>query len=130
MTRCQRCTAGCVTIADEQPYGEEFSADGVFVKQMVIPKAGTIVPQHSHTYDHLSVLAVGTVEVWRDGVRVGEYTAPAGIVIPAHTKHLFVSLTDGAQIMCVHNTARTGAIEVAQENNIFAGDMLMQHDVT
>ena len=44
--------------AEQQPYGVEIKmADGIFVKQMVLSRAGTMVPQHAHDYDHLSMLA-------------------------------------------------------------------------
>ena len=59
-----------------------------------IPKAGTYVPQHSHTYDHLSLLASGAMRAWCDGVHLGDFHAPAEIRIVAHAKHIFMALAD------------------------------------
>lgn len=107
----------CAVRAECQPYGNEFTgADGVFFKEMRIAKAGTLVPQHSHAYDHTSYLVTGAVEV--DGKR---YDAPAPIYIPAHQMHTFLSLVDHTFVLCVHNVSRTGSVEIAQENNPFGG---------
>lgn len=43
----------------------EFSIqDGIFIKQMFMERAGIMVPQHSHSYAHSSMLAAGSVRVW------------------------------------------------------------------
>lgn len=110
----------CLTcaVSDQcQPFGNEFTgADGVFFKEMRVRKAGTLIPQHSHTYDHTSYLVTGAVEV--DGVR---YDAPAPIYIPAHQKHMFLTLTDDTFVLCVHNVSRTGSVEIAAVHNPFGG---------
>ncbi|MEJ8813384.1 hypothetical protein WKW77_20015 [Variovorax ureilyticus] len=54
---------------------------GVYSKETRIP-AGMIVVQHKHEYDHLSILASGTVELLVDGVR-SELTGPACLTIKA-----------------------------------------------
>ena len=102
-------------IKDEcQPYGAEYeAADGVWIKEMCIPKAGTIVPQHSHAYDHTSYLAKGSVEV--EG---HTYHAPFPIYIKAGVMHTFLSLQDDTLVLCIHNVSRTGAVQVAAENSI------------
>ena len=83
---------------------EFFMNDGVFIMQHVFPKAGDTAPQHSHEYDHTSMLATGSLTVWCDGELVGDYIAPTGINILAGTKHLFKALEDNTTIYCVHNT--------------------------
>lgn len=103
----------------EQPTQVDMTmADGVFVKQIVIPRAGTYVPQHSHTYDHTSMLALGSMRVWQDGVLLGDYTAPKALLIPAHTKHTFLALTDGTMVYCIHNVSRTGVMEIQEEHSL------------
>lgn len=109
----------CLKLADEQPHGVEISiADDVFVKQMVIAKTGTLVPQHTHTWDHLSMLAIGKVRVWKDGKYDGDYTAPMAIMIKAGVAHKFLSLVDNTIIYCIHNIAHSGSIDVLKENEI------------
>ena len=105
--------------ADEQPPVVEIKmADGIFIKQMAIAKAGTVIPQHSHVYDHTSMVAVGSVSVWCDGHHLGDYRAPTGILIPAHRKHLFVALEDGTVVYCIHRIDRTGEVEIAEEHHL------------
>lgn len=106
----------------QQPYGITYrSTDGFMVKEMHIPRAETIVPQHSHTYSHLSMLAVGKVKAWKDDEYLGEFTAPAAIEIPAGTKHRFQSLVDDTIIYCIHNLHGYDGISVLDENNIVGG---------
>jgi quercetin dioxygenase-like cupin family protein len=105
--------------AAEQPYGVEIRmADGIFIKQITVPKAMTLVPQHSHTYDHTSMIAVGSFRVWKNGELLGDVTAPTGLMIEAGAKHAFLSLTDGATIYCIHNISRTGEMEIQEEHQI------------
>ena len=86
-----------------QPSSVEIKiVDDIFIKSMEIARAGTFVPQHSHTYDHVSMLAVGSVRVWADDELLGDYHAPAGILIKSHTMHRFLSLVDNTLIYCIH----------------------------
>jgi hypothetical protein len=102
-----------------QPISIEIKmADGVFVKSMMCPRAGTIVPQHAHRYDHLSMLARGAVRVWKDGKMVGVFTAPAGIPIPANSMHTFHTLEPDTLIYCIHNVSRTDDVDIAAENSL------------
>ena len=121
MRPCNNCSAGCLSElpAHLQPYGMEIeSADGVFIKEMRIPQAGTYVPQHSHEYDHTSLLTSGVVCVWKDGVFDQEYRAPAAIYIKAHVKHTFKSMMDKTVIYCIHNILRSGKIDIAEEHRL------------
>lgn len=91
--------------AERQPLGEVHLYGGVFVKSMVTPDAGTVIPQHSHKYDHLSYLAAGAVEVWTDGEAMGVFEAPSAIRIPAGAKHTFKTLHPWTLILCIHSVA-------------------------
>lgn len=107
---------GCAVRAQCQPYGEEYmAADGVFVKEMRIPKADTLVPQHSHAYDHTSYVARGEVDVYCDGQPVRHVKAPAPVFVPAGTLHTFRSRVDDTLVLCIHNASRTGRVEIKQE---------------
>lgn len=108
-------------VEDQPPVVDIKMADGVFIKQMLIKKAGTFVPQHSHTYDHTSMLAVGAARVWEDGKLVGDFIAPAGLLIKAHTKHTFQALVDGTIVYCIHNVSRTGIVDVDEEHQLVKG---------
>ena len=122
MKPCDTCDAArdgrCYAIAERQPVVHEFSADGVWAAHITVSDAGTILPQHAHTFDHLTILASGSVRVSRSDAESIEYTAPAGILIPAGVKHLFETLTPDVVLACIHNTARTGRVEISEEHRI------------
>ena len=105
-----------------QPDTIEFhSVDGVFIKSMGLPKAGIVVPQHSHVYAHLSMLARGSVRVWCDDELLGDFIAPRGIHIKAGAKHTFVSLEPDTLIYCIHNVSRTGEVEILERHELPRG---------
>ena len=107
---------------EKQPYGVEIHmADGIFIKQMTVEKAYTIIPQHSHTYDHTSMIAKGSFRAWKNNVLLGDFTAPTGLLIEAGNKHLFQSLEDHSVIYCIHNVERTGKVEIMDEHTIIDG---------
>ena len=122
---CTTCDAAqngrCYVAAGRQPIVTHRRADGVEVVQIEIPDAGTLTPQHSHAYEHMTFLARGTVRVSRDGAEPREYRAPDAITIPARAKHLFETLTPSVLLLCIHNTARAGVIEVVEEHQIVGG---------
>lgn len=107
--------------AAEQPITTDIKiADEVFMKTMRVAKAGTIIPQHAHTYAHVSVLVRGAVRVFRtDNCQHANFEAPAGITIPANVKHLFTTLVDDTIVLCVHDVAESdGEVSIAEEHHI------------
>lgn len=114
MTECNGDCTPCV-----QPYGREIlGADGLFIKQMIIEKRGTMVPQHSHKYDHTTLVAVGAVEVWQEDSCLGTKIAPDSVFIPAGVKHTFVSLADNSILYCIHHLHETEYPEVLEEHQL------------
>jgi mannose-6-phosphate isomerase-like protein (cupin superfamily) len=85
-----------------------FSA-GVYAKETRIP-AGYVLVQHAHKYDHLSILASGSVEMVVDGVK-SVVEAPACLTIAAGKHHGIKSLTDVVWY-CVHATDCTDEDEI------------------
>jgi len=83
---------------------------GIFFKVYRIPDADTLIPQHSHEWDHLTAILQGLVRVWRDDEWVGDFLAPATVRIPAGCKHKFLTLTPGAVIACVHRDDTAEAV--------------------
>ncbi len=94
--------------------------DGIMTKVIELKVAGTIVPQHSHKYDHSTVLASGSVRGWKDGEIIGDFVAPVPIFIEAGKQHTFMSLEPNTVILCIHRIDRTGEIEFSEND----------HDVT
>lgn len=87
-------------------------ADNVFVKSGLFKSAGSVIPQHSHTYEHNTFLATGSLLAWCDGVFMGEFHAPCAILIKAECKHTFETLEDNTLIYCIHNIAHSGDVDV------------------
>lgn len=85
-----------------------FSA-GVYAKETRIP-AGQMLVQHRHSFDHLSILASGSVELVVDDER-SVIHAPACITIAANKHHGVKSLTDVVWY-CVHATNCTDESEI------------------
>ena len=123
MKMCADCGGCDVPVAAgpaaEQPLTVDLRVlDGVFIKSIQVHRAGTLIPQHSHKHAHATLLTAGGIKVWQDGVYEGEHVAPAILSIAAGVKHLFQATTDGTLLFCIHNVARTGEIEVADEHRL------------
>lgn len=105
--------------APEQPVETDITcADGIFVKTIRVRAAGTMLPQHAHTWDHVSLISAGAVAVWADGVFVRNLHAPAAMTIKAGVKHAFKVLLADTVISCIHRIDRTGEIDVAEEHQL------------
>jgi len=94
---------------------EYTSEDGVFIKAMVLDKAGILVAQHSHEYSHTSLVGQGSVRVWKDEELLGDFKAPANVFIEARCKHKFLSLEDNTKVYCIHNVG-IGAVSIHEKN--------------
>ena len=82
---------------------------GVYAKEAFIP-AGKWLIQHTHKFDHLSVLAQGSIELIVNGEKKVIH-APACLTIEANTHHGVKSLTDVVWY-CIHATDCTDENEV------------------
>lgn len=107
-----------VKLAEQALETTIFEAEGLYVKQIVIPRALSYVPQHAHALSHLTMLAVGTVNVWRDGEYDGRFVAPFGLYIEAGVKHMFQTLTDNTVLYCIHELTSPDALKVLAEHNL------------
>jgi quercetin dioxygenase-like cupin family protein len=106
---------------DDVPITHHFGG-GVYAKETRIA-AGLILVQHKHDFDHLSVLASGTVELLVDGAR-SEVTGPACITIEAGKHHGVKALTDVVWF-CIHATDCTDSHEVDEVLIAAPDDALM-----
>jgi quercetin dioxygenase-like cupin family protein len=93
---------------------------GVYAKETHIP-AGNVLVQHKHHFDHLSILASGSIELMVDDVKTIVH-APACLTIEANKHHGVKSLTDVVWY-CVHATDCTDTDEI-DEVLIAPGDDL------
>ncbi len=109
----------------ELPDVEWIVQDNIFIKQMSLNRAGIFVPQHSHKYDHASMLASGSIRVWCDDILVGDFKAPYPIAIKAGTKHTFQSL-EPSIVYCIHNISREDSVEIESEHAHVSDNILSQ----
>jgi quercetin dioxygenase-like cupin family protein len=86
---------------------------GIYYKQYRVADAGTLIPQHSHEWPHLTALLQGSVRVYRADEPLGDYHAPAVVQIPAGVFHTFLTLTPDACLACIHNADHVEADEPA-----------------
>lgn len=90
--------------AEHQPEETEIALyAGVFVKTWSVRDAGTLLPQHSHEFPHLTLVMRGAVRVYRADELLGDYRAPATVRIPAGVLHTFLTLTPDCALACIHN---------------------------
>ena len=82
---------------------------GVYAKETLIP-AGHVLVQHKHKFDHLSILASGSIELMTDGERKIVH-APACLTIEANKHHGVKSITDVVWY-CIHATECTDTDEI------------------
>ncbi len=81
-----------------------YFSDGVYAKQMKL-EAGYTARSHKHVYDHLSILASGSVDVLCNGVKTA-FTAPSCIDIKAGIEHEIIAHEDSI-FFCIHATNET-----------------------
>lgn len=90
-----------------------YDADDIAIKQIVV-KAGLYVKQHIHEYDHITLLPVGKVFVWKDGKDSGTVTAPDAIEIKAGVAHTFLAIEDSV-LYCIHNVLGRDGIAAKEQ---------------
>ena len=58
------------------------------------------------------------MRVEADGVMLGDYVGPVGILIRAGVKHTMTTLTDGVVFACIHALHGTDDIEIEEEHQL------------
>jgi quercetin dioxygenase-like cupin family protein len=81
----------------------------LWVRMMHFKKAGDHNDGHVHTFDHITLLSKGSVEVDVEGQKT-VFTAPHMIYIAAGKSHFITALEDGTVASCLH-ALRTGERE-------------------
>lgn len=73
----------------------------IWVRQNYLEKAGDEVGGHVHYFDHVSLLAKGSVSVSIDGEEPHAFHAPTFIVIRKQHRHKITALEDDTSWYCV-----------------------------
>jgi quercetin dioxygenase-like cupin family protein len=75
--------------------------DNVFVKLHHFDNVGDTHQGHSHTFDHITLLASGKMLMQHDNGEQ-EFSAPQLIVTPKGVTHKFTALESGTVFCCIH----------------------------
>jgi uncharacterized RmlC-like cupin family protein len=89
-------------------YVEFAEVDDIWVRAYTIEKANSVIVQHVHAHDHITLVSSGSIRVWQNDVVTGEHHAPTVLTIPAGCRHKFLALTDNVVLCCLHNLRGTG----------------------
>ena len=79
----------------------------VWARQMHFIKAGDHETQHTHQFDHLTLLAKGSLDVSTNGANT-VFTAPHMIFISKDSIHSMTALEDNTVAYCIHALINSG----------------------
>jgi cupin superfamily acireductone dioxygenase involved in methionine salvage len=103
-------------------FSDVMIVDNVFVKMMHFYHKGdqTEARGHSHTFDHITLLARGSVlmEVLEEGGSAVEHKAPMLIVTPKNISHKFTALEADTVLCCIHAIRDGDDVEDIAPQNI------------
>jgi quercetin dioxygenase-like cupin family protein len=85
----------------DQPYVQIGCVANLFSRQMYFKKAGDLEHGHTHPFDHLTLLAAGSMRVTVNG-ETTDFKAPHMIYIKAEHNHELVALEDNTVAYCIH----------------------------
>lgn len=91
--------------------------DNVFVKLHYFKKAGDTHEGHRHNFDHITLLASGSVRMIRGDEEL-EYIAPCLIVTPKGVEHQFTALSDHTVFCCIHAIRERNELDAIADPNI------------
>lgn len=93
----------------------------LFSRMMHFSKAGDLEMGHTHSFDHLTLLAAGSLKVTVDGVET-IFKAPHMIYIHKDKRHELVALEDNTIAYCIHALRdRNGVDDILDPAMIPAG---------
>lgn len=73
----------------------------IWVRQNILEKAGQACDGHKHSFDHVSLLTSGAVEVEIEGHPARQFKAPTFIIIRKEHEHKFTAIEDNTNWYCV-----------------------------
>jgi|688.fasta_scaffold849149_2 quercetin dioxygenase-like cupin family protein len=80
------------------------TVDNVYIRMMEFQKAGDKCEGHAHKYNHVSLLASGSIKakVRGDEATIETHVAPKLILIPKDVEHEFEALEPKTVLCCIH----------------------------
>jgi quercetin dioxygenase-like cupin family protein len=95
-------------------------ASNLWLRQMHFAKAGDANEGHIHNYDHMTLLAYGSVRVHVDG-NTTDFKAPNSIFIVKGKSHFIEALEDNTVAYCVHALHDKDTEEILDPAQVPAG---------
>jgi len=85
----------------DRPYVQIGCVANLYSRQMHFKKTGDCEHGHTHPFDHLTLLATGSLCVTVNG-KATDFKAPHMIYIKAEHEHELVALEDNTVAYCIH----------------------------
>jgi quercetin dioxygenase-like cupin family protein len=85
----------------DQPHIQIGCVANLYSRQMHFKKAGDLEHGHKHPFDHLTLLAAGSLRVTVNG-KTTDFKAPHMVYIKAEYNHEIVALEDNTVAYCIH----------------------------
>lgn len=101
------------------------AAGNLWLRQMRFANVGDANEGHVHNYDHLTLLAYGSVKVHVDG-NTTEFKAPQMVFIKAGKSHFIEAMEDGTIAYCVHALRDKDTAEILDPSQIPLGINLLE----
>lgn len=91
--------------------------DNVFVKMHQFINVGDTHQGHAHVFDHITLLAVGSVTMKHDNGQQ-DFTAPHLIVTPKGITHQFIAKEPNTVFCCIHAIRDGSDVDAVASQNI------------
>lgn len=92
----------------------------LFSRMMHFKSAGDVEHGHTHAFDHLTLLATGSLRVTVEG-KTTDFNAPHMIYIHKDKNHELVALEDNTVAYCIHALRDKNTDEILDPSMIPAG---------
>lgn len=100
----------------------------LFSRMMHFKNAGDTEHTHAHSFDHLTLLAAGSVECVVDGVKT-IFKAPNMIFIRKDKNHAFTALENNTVAYCIHAMRIGERIEDIIDPSMIPEGVMVPYDV-
>ncbi len=104
----------------DNPHVQLGCVANLFSRQMHFKYAGDIEYGHTHSFDHLTLLASGSLRVTVEG-KTTDFKAPHMIYIHKDKNHELVALEDNTVAYCIHALRDKDSGEILDPSMIPAG---------
>lgn len=88
---------------EEQPVERITITATGYYRSVLLARAFTCIPQHTHDHAHDTLVCSGRARGWSDGQWIGDKEAGEAFEIAEGKKHIFQALEDNTRLACIHN---------------------------